>query len=84
VQTPGRDPDIEILGVVGHRLQQVQQMHPQDAHFVGLAIGIDGQPLPKMGPAEHVAVTYLFESPLAAEPALGPGGRLWTWRHHDR
>ncbi len=51
-------------------------MQPQDAHFVGLAIGVDGQPLPQVGPAELVPVTYLFESSLAPEPALGPLGSL--------
>src|SRR5271166_2913683 len=76
VQPAGRCPAVEIRTVVGHRLQQMQQMQPQDAQFVGVALEFDGQPLPQLRPAASVSAEQLAEMAESAQRALGVYGGL--------
>jgi hypothetical protein len=76
VQPAGRNSDVEVLAVVGDRLQQMQQVQPQDAQFVGVVFEFDRQPLPQVRPGDHVRIPYVGKSLLAVQSSLGSHRRF--------
>ena len=57
---------------MGHRLQQMQQVQPQDAQFVGVVVEFDGQPLPQVRPGGRVPVAQLGESARVGRASARP------------
>ena len=65
MQAAGGQTGVEVLGAVGHRLQQLQQMQPYHPHGIGAVGEGDVEPLPEVRPLAAVAVA---EFAVAAEP----------------
>ena len=59
VEAAGRHPGVEILGAIGHGLQQVQHVQSDHPHGVGIVVEVDVEALPQMRPLAHMALAQI-------------------------
>ena len=77
VKAPGRYPDVEVDGIAGCRLQQMEDVEVEgQASLLAITLDLEREALPQVVPLADVGVEELGEAALSAVPRARFGQRI--------